>query len=75
MVVNVTTMPTFKAGIPRALPVLVRWTVPMRGYDVSADGRRFFTLRETKATMVPSPTQMIVVLNWAEELKRRLPSK
>ena len=72
MVVDVTTTPTFKAGIPRALPALVTLTQPARGYDVSGDGQQFFTLRETKATMLPSPTQMIVVLNWVEELKRRV---
>jgi hypothetical protein len=75
MVVEVTTTPTFKAGIPRALPALITFTEPARGYDVSGDGQRFFTLRETKAMMVPPPIQMIVVLNWVEELKRRVPSK
>jgi serine/threonine-protein kinase len=75
MVVTVTTTPTFKAGIPRALPAQVRLTMPMRGYDVSADGQRFFTLRETKATLLPPPSQMIVVLNWVEELKRRVPAQ
>jgi hypothetical protein len=43
----------------------------MSGYDVSADGKQFFTVRETKAATTPSATQMIVVLNWVEELQRR----
>jgi hypothetical protein len=75
MVVDVATSPTFKAGTPRPLGAKVRLSVPMRGYDVRADDQRFLTLRDTKAAYLPPPSQMIVVINWVEELKRRVPTK
>jgi hypothetical protein len=37
-------------------------------YDVSPDGRRFLMIQPTKADK--PATQLDVVLNWAEELKR-----
>jgi hypothetical protein len=53
----------------------VRFTVPMRGYDVSHDGQRFLTVRDTKGSSSPPPSQMIVVLNWQDELKQRVPPR
>jgi hypothetical protein len=49
-------------------------TRPVAGtaYDVSADGQRFLMVKATEqATAV---TQINVVLNWVEELKRRVPT-
>jgi eukaryotic-like serine/threonine-protein kinase len=48
----------------------------LRSYDVSADGQRFLMLKETAgaSTSAPLPT-MIVVVNWIEELKSRVPAK
>jgi len=48
----------------------------LRSYNVSADGQRFLMLKETAgaSTSPPLPT-MIVVLNWIEELKSRVPAK
>jgi eukaryotic-like serine/threonine-protein kinase len=48
----------------------------LRSYDVSADGQRFLMLKETAgaSTSAPLPT-MIVVVNWIEELKSRVPTK
>ena len=43
-------------------------TGPARGYDVSADGQRFLFVRRV-ATPPPPPSRMVVVENWAEELK------
>jgi serine/threonine-protein kinase len=75
MAVDVVTTPTFRAGIPRPLGATVRLTVPLRGYDVSADGRRFLTIAD-KADAAGSPaSQMIVVLNWGDELKRLAPAR
>jgi len=43
-----------------------------RNYDVSPDGQRFLMIKESEEQ--PSAAQLIVVLNWFEELKRLVPS-
>ena len=52
---------------------------PMRGYDVTPDGEHFVLIRQSTEAAKPAqplPTpQMHVVLNWTEELKRRVPVK
>ena len=45
-------------------------TVP--NYDVSADRQRFLMLKASEQEQ--ASTQIDVVLNWFEELKRRVPS-
>jgi len=42
-------------------------------YDVSPDGRRFLMLRRSEHGAA-APTQINVVLNWADELTRRVPA-
>jgi serine/threonine protein kinase/Tol biopolymer transport system component len=75
MAVDITTQPGFAAGKPRMLfegqyqPTLI--TFP--NYDVSPDGQRFLMLKPSEAREA-APTQINVVLNWFEELKRRVPS-
>jgi Tol biopolymer transport system component len=78
MAVDVDATEGFRAGAPRVLfelPVSVRQatlTGPLRSYDVAADGRRFVMSKLTST--LPDPiTQIHVVLNWTEELKRRVP--
>ena len=45
-------------------------------YDVSQDGRRFLMIKDVQeAERDTSPTNVVVVLNWTEELKLRLPQK
>jgi len=74
MTVEITTRPSFTASKPRALfegryepsPA----TTP--NYDVSRDGQRFLMLKPNEQE-VSAPTQINVVLNWFEELKRRVP--
>ena len=49
---------------------------PGRTYDVSADGQRFLMIKqgggpESSAT----PTSIVVVQHWVEELKRLVPTK
>jgi serine/threonine-protein kinase len=44
-----------------------------RTYDVSPDGKRFLTIKE--APEESSPSRLVVVLNWTEELKRRVPAR
>jgi hypothetical protein len=43
-------------------------------YDVSPDGQRFLMLKPVE-TQTSTPTQINVVLNWFEELKRRVPTR
>jgi serine/threonine-protein kinase len=74
MAVPITTTPTFSAGIPRVLfEGPFRIDGPFRGYDVTHDGQRFLMVQE-----VPQPptrvSQMVLVQNWVEELKQRVPT-
>jgi hypothetical protein len=57
-----------------ATEIYVNGTVPVRGWDVTADRQRFLLLRNVASTDKPV-TEMHVVLNWTEELKRRVPAK
>ena len=41
-------------------------------YDVSPDGQRFVMIDESKAPQ--APTQVNLVVNWREELKRLAPT-
>jgi serine/threonine-protein kinase len=67
MAVEVETKPTFRAGKPRML-----FEGPYLGsYDVAPDGSRFLMIKEDPAES--GPTHVNVVLNWFEEVKRRVP--
>src|SRR6266403_1755963 len=76
MAVETTTRPSFTASKPRVLfegryepsPA----TTP--NYDVSPDGQRFLMLKPNQQE-ASAPTQINVVLNWFEELKRRVPTE
>jgi hypothetical protein len=57
------------AGYQASQPNYVR-----ANYDVSPDGQRFLMLQPVGQEQ-PPVTQIHVVLNWAEELKRLAPSK
>jgi eukaryotic-like serine/threonine-protein kinase len=64
-----------EAGRPQ---VLFEGGISIRGvgswpYDVARDGR-FFILRDTQTEKGGTPSTMAVVLNWFEELKRRVPA-
>jgi serine/threonine protein kinase len=78
MVVAVTLRPSFDAGKPRML-----WEGPYghglsslcgapgpssSNYDVTPDGQRFLMIREGEQEIMP--TEIRVVLNWVEEVKR-----
>jgi hypothetical protein len=43
-------------------------------YDVSLDDQRFLLAEELEPQKLPA-TRLHVVLNWIEELKRRVPSQ
>ncbi len=44
----------------------------MHNYDVAPDGRRFVMIKESEQES--ASVQINVVLNWFEELKRRVPT-
>jgi len=73
MVVDVTTGSAFSAGKPRMLfeAEYVPSPASLVNYDVSSDGQRFLMLKAGDQTQ--TPTQINVVTNWAEELKRLVP--
>ena len=73
MVVEITTEPTFSAGTPRLIfEGNFRPSVATRAhYDVTPDGQRFVMIQVGGSDS--APTQINVVLNWFEELKRRVP--
>jgi eukaryotic-like serine/threonine-protein kinase len=77
MAVDVTTQPSFSAGKPKVLFEGVYLSVAPgltnTAYDVSADGQRFLMVKETGRAV--SSTQINVVQNWFEELKRRAPAE
>jgi hypothetical protein len=79
MAVPVQTAPAFSGGNP-ARVFETRYLVPNNGrtYDVSADGQRFLMIKGSDAnerTSGTPPANIVVVLNWFEELKQRVPVK
>ena len=73
MAVPITIRPTFTAGRPQVLfesPLPI--TAQVRGYDVTPDGQRFLTTQAIERPPI-RPTQMVLVQNWFEELKRQVP--
>ncbi len=75
MVVSIQTQgQTLTAGSPKVLfeGSYVSHSVPtgFQYYDISPDGKRFLMLKE----VTPVTTQINVVLNWFEELKRLVPT-
>ncbi len=75
MAVEIATQPGFVAGKPRMLFEGRYESSPIAGhnYDVSPDGQRFLMLKPSEAAEAAS-TQIVVVQNWFEELKRRVPT-
>ena len=45
-----------------------------RTYDVPPDGRRFLMVKDLEAGSDAPPPQIILVQNWFEELKKRVPA-
>ena len=76
MAVDIATQPSFTFGKPRMLfeGQYQLSSVPAVNYDVSPDGQRFLMIKASEQEQA-GPTQINVVLNWFEELKRRVPAK
>ncbi|MGA9882896.1 MAG: protein kinase, partial [Candidatus Acidiferrales bacterium] len=75
MAVEVATEPSFSAGKPRMLfeGSYEQTPVTFPNYDVSPDGQRFLMLKAVAQDQT-APTQINIVLNWTEELKRLIPA-
>jgi serine/threonine protein kinase/Tol biopolymer transport system component len=75
MVVPIETRPTFTFGAPRELFTgAYAMNRPARTYDVTADGEHFYLL-ELRDRPPDRITQLNVVQNWFEELRRLVPAK
>ncbi len=85
MLTSVTILPAatgeFSAGLPRQILktayVAGRTTLGLdvRAYDVSPDGQRFLMMKEPPEEEPVQSPRLAVMLNWAEELKSRLPAR
>ena len=75
MAVDIATQPSFSVGKPRMLFEGQYQPTPVTfpNYDVSPDGQRFLMLKPSEQDQA-AQTQINVVLNWFEELKRRVPT-
>jgi serine/threonine-protein kinase len=73
MVVSIAPASSFVASPPRMLfEGRYGATGGVRPYDVSPDGRRFLMVKQKERAPI-SASQMILVQNWLEELKARVP--
>lgn len=75
MAVEIATEPEFRASLPQQLfegPYLA--TTPVKSYDVTSDGQRFLMVRRGKPRELEPVTEMHLILNWTEELKRLVPT-
>jgi len=74
MAVDIATLPAFSAGKPRMLfeGAYVPSSPTISSYDVSADGQRFLMLKPVERAQ--AATQIVVVQNWFEELKQKVPT-
>ena len=45
---------------------------PVRSFDISADGRKFLLVRQDDPRHAPLPPRIHLVLNWTDEVKRKL---
>jgi Tol biopolymer transport system component len=70
-----TSGPTFSTGIPaKIFDTKYVEPNPARHYDVSPDGQRFLMIKDSLVRdQHATPASMIIVLNWFEELKAKVP--
>jgi serine/threonine-protein kinase len=74
MAVDITTQPSFQAGTPRLLfEGKYDELRNVTNFDVTPDGQRFLMIKPSEQ-QAQAATQIHVVLNWFEELKRRVPT-
>jgi serine/threonine-protein kinase len=79
MSVPVTATPTLTFGKPNKVidgPYFLDPTAESRPYDASADGQRFLMFKQDSGAGDPQgSSRFVVVLNWLEELKQRVPTR
>jgi len=75
MAVDIAAQPGFTAGKPRMLfeGKYEPPPVPISNYDVSPDGQRFLMIKPSESSAA-ALTQIVVVLNWFDELKQKVPT-
>ncbi|MGD9345893.1 MAG: hypothetical protein PVH84_08535 [Candidatus Aminicenantes bacterium] len=74
MTVDIVTEPEFSPANPRLLfEGTYTWAGRARSYDIAPDGQHFLMVKSNKP--ISPPTQINVVLNWFEELKRLVPTE
>ncbi len=77
MVVPIQTEPTFRAGTAEALFKGLQGPQDNIGggrrYDISPDGQRFLMIKDAEQR-AETGTELIIVLNWFDELKRLVPT-
>jgi len=66
---------TWHAGTPTTV-LDSRYAAPtdMFNYDISPDGQRFLMFKDTGRDATATTAGIVIVLNWVEELRRRLPA-
>ena len=72
-----TSGPTFSRGRPaKVFDTKYAEPNPSRHYDVSADGQRFLMIKASSASdPSATPASMVVVEQWFEELRQRVPAR
>jgi serine/threonine-protein kinase len=72
-----TTGATFTQGNPVKVLSSAYFTgIPQRSYDVTADGQKFLMIKDAASgDRTSTSASLVVVLNWFEELKARVPAK
>ena len=81
MRVAIDTEPEFRAGNPESIIAPGSYLVHPRdrSFDISPDGQRFLMIKQGAASDAEDPyaglTRLIVVQNWFEELKKRVPTR
>ena len=70
---------SFSAGVPVRILNTSYYSgattldLDLRAYDVAPDGQRFVMIKENDGGQTSKLASMVVVMNWVEELKARLP--
>jgi eukaryotic-like serine/threonine-protein kinase len=80
MAVSVTLTPTFVPGTVSKVFEGSNYAgggnvVQGRTYDVSPDDRRFIMIKVSRSVDLPAPNSVVVVQNWSEEPKARVPTR
>jgi len=79
MAVSVKTEPAFSRGKPEKLfsgTYVTSASGDVPSWDISPDGKRFIMLKQAAAdekSSAETPHKIIMVTNWFEELKERVP--